>query len=385
MPFAAALSEHPLPTHAIGEAVGQVLERLGEEPDAVVVFVSGGFVGAIEDLAATVRATLRPGALVGATASGVLGGEREVEHGAAVSLLAIRADSDGPPATTVRLGAARRGETWEIATDVDLAGAVGTLVLLADPATFPVEPFLDDLASRSPQLQVVGGLASSASGAGPTRLVADEHLLAAGAAGLLLPPSVGVRPVVSQGCRPVGEPLVVTRASGRMLEEIAGQPALDRLMAQAAEASSEDRARMARGLQLGIVTDERKLEFDRGDFLIRPVLGADKEHRAVAVGTEVPVGATVQFQVRDGDTADEDLRHLLAAAEGDQAAALVFSCIGRGEALFGERHRDAHLASARVDGGPVAGMFCAGEIGPVGERAGVHAMTASIALLSEGA
>ena len=183
MPFAAALSEHPLPTHAIGEAVGQVLERLGEEPDAVVVFVSGGFVGAIEDLAATVRATSVPGstdlsvgksivvfdvatgALVGATASGVLGGEREVEHGAAVSLLAIRADSDGPPATTVRLGAARRGETWEIATDVDLAGAVGTLVLLADPATFPVEPFLDDLASRSPQLQVVGGLASSASGA----------------------------------------------------------------------------------------------------------------------------------------------------------------------------------------------------------------------------
>lgn len=384
MPFAAALSEHPLPTHAIGEAVGQVLERLGEEPEAVAMFVSGGFVGAIEDLAATVRATLRPGALVGATAAGVLGGEREVEHGAAVSLLAMRSGDGGAPAAAVRLGAIRRGETWEIATDVDLADAAGTLVLLADPATFPVEPFLDDLADRNPQLQVVGGLASAESGAGPNRLVADEHLLAAGAAGLLLPSSVVVRPVVSQGCRPVGEPLVVTRAEGRMIEEIAGQPALDRLMAQAAEASPEDRARMARGLQLGIVTDERKLEFDRGDFLIRPVLGADKERRAVAVGTEVPVGATIQFQVRDGDTADEDLRHLLAAADGAQAAALVFSCIGRGEGLFGELHHDAALASARVDGGPVAGMFCAGEIGPVGERPGVHAMTASVALLSEG-
>ncbi|MCB0972639.1 MAG: FIST C-terminal domain-containing protein [Acidimicrobiales bacterium] len=385
MPFAAALSQHPLPTHAIGEVVGQVLEDLGDAPDAVVMFVSGGFVGATEDLAATVRATLRPRALVGATAAAVMAGEREVEGCAAVTLFAYRAPAGGSDdlPRSVLLTAVRQDDTWQVSTDREVVGHRGTLVLLADPFSFPSEAFVDDVTSRSPDLTVVGGLASAASGPGGNRLVADGRVVAAGAVGLLLPEGVRVQTVVSQGCRPVGAPLVVTRAQGSMIEEIAGQAALDRLLAQADAATPEDRRRMARGLHLGVVTDERKLDFDRGDFLIRAVLGADHERRAVAVGTEVPVGSTVQFQVRDAETADEDLRHLLAGAEG--AAALVFSCTGRGEGLFGEPHHDAGLVSDRVDGGPLAGMFCAGEIGPVGDRHGVHAMTASVVLFSDGA
>lgn len=381
MPFAAGLSQHPLPTHAVGEAVGQVLDAIGDAPDAALVFVTAPFAGAMEDIAATVRATLRPGALVGATASAVLANGQEVEHDAAVALFAMRLgrrrrSGAGSLARAVAFHAERQDEGWQVVADGDVAQPGATLVLLADPFSFPVDGFVDDLATRIPRLTVVGGLASAASGPGGNRLVADGRVASQGAVGLLLPPGLPARPVVSQGCRPVGEPLVVTRARGTVIEEIAGQPALDRLMAQADAASPEDRARMARGLHLGLVMDERKLDFERGDFLIRSVLGADHEHRAVAVGTEVEVGATVQFQVRDAVTADEDLRTLLADVTGD--GALVFTCTGRGTNLFDQPSHDAAVVAEQLDGAPVAGMFCAGEIGPVGGRHFVHAMTASI-------
>jgi small ligand-binding sensory domain FIST len=386
VPFAAAISQHPLATHAVGEAVGQILDQIGEAPDAVVVFVTAPFAGATEDIVAAIRATLRPGAVVGATAASVLAGTTEVEGAAAIALFAMRL---GPRRRHASIGVARTvtfdvaevADGWTVTTDADLDQRGATLVLLADPFSFPTEALVADLTSRHSGLTVVGGLASAASGPGGNRLVADDVVRSSGAVGLLLPPGLGVRAVVSQGCRPVGRPLVVTRASGTMIDEIAGRPALERLLAQAEDASDGDRSRMARGLHLGIVVDERKPTFDRGDFVIRPVLGADHERGAVAVGAEVPVGATVQFQVRDADTADEDLRVLLADAHGD--GALVFTCTGRGQELFGESGHDATVVAEQLDHRAVAGMFCAGEIGPVDGHHLVHAMSASVLLFDD--
>jgi small ligand-binding sensory domain FIST len=277
----------------------------------------------------------------------------------------------------VRIGVERRADEWEVTSDADLTGATGTLVLLADPFTFPTAAFLDDLAIRSPGLTIVGGMASAAAGPGGNRLVADDVVVDAGGVGLLLPETVAVTALVSQGGEPVGAPLVVTRASGRMIEEIAGRPALDRVLGLADDATAEVRSRLARGLALGIVVDERKLELDRADVLLRPVLGADKERRAVAVGAEVPVGTTVQFLVRDADAADADLREILADAPG--RAALAFVGTARGTQLFDAPHHDAALVHEHVEGGAVAGMFSSGEVGPVGGRAHLHA--GSVALL----
>jgi small ligand-binding sensory domain FIST len=386
LPFAAGLSQHPLATHAVGEAVGQVLDQIGPAPDAVVLFVTGPFAGAMEDIAGAVQELLRPGSLIGATASSVLGGSTEVEDAAAVSLFAIkfgsrRRSGAGGSARAIAFGVEQVEDGWQVTATADAAVPRATLVLLADPFSFPIDAFVEDVSRRAPGLTVVGGLASAATGPGGNRLVADGRVLDGGAVGLLLPPGLPVEAVVSQGCRPVGEPLVVTRAQGRMIEEIAGMPALDRLLAQADAAPPEERSLMARGLHIGLVIDERKASFDRGDFLIRGVLGADHDARAVAVGTEVEVGATVQFQVRDAVTADEDLRELLADADG--SAALVFTCNGRGSNLFDEPGHDAGVVHQHVEGGPVAGMFCAGEIGPIGDRPFVHGMAASVLLFSD--
>ena len=142
----------------------------------------------------------------------------------------------------------------------------------------------------------------------------------------------------------------------------------------------EDRLLASRGLHCGIVADESKIDFERGDFLIRGVLGADRASQSVVVGDHVPVGATVQFQVRDAATATEDLRALLAGREA--AAALVFTCNGRGAGMFGDPHHDAAIVHEHV-AGPIAGMFCAGEIGPVGPRNALHGFTASVALFRD--
>lgn len=386
--FAAALSEHPLATHAAGEVVGEVLERLGTEPDLAVLFVTAPFAGALEDIAATVRSVLSPRTLLGATAVSVVGGDREVEERAAVSLWAGRLPS---PARPVRLqvvrgsggnawGDAPAGEPgWQIlGFPGDDGSRAASLLLIADPFSFPGEHVLGGLRQVHPHLAVIGGLASAARAPGGNRLVLDGAVYRDGAIGVLLDADAGLRPVVSQGCRPIGEPYTVTRAEGQVLFEMGGKPALERLLTILEGLDDEDRALASRGLHCGIVADERKLDYTRGDFLIRGVLGVDRAKGAVAVGEIVEVGATVQFQVRDAVTADEDLRSLLAGHDGH--GALVFTCNGRGTHLFGEPHHDAATVASLLDTTAVGGMFCAGELGPIAGRNALHGFTASVAV-----
>ena len=188
--------------------------------------------------------------------------------------------------------------------------------------------------------------------------------------------------VVSQGCRPVGDPYVVTRAEGNVVHELGGQSALTRLEQVVADLGPDERSMAQKGgLHIGRVIDERPAHFGPGDFLIRAVLGADRESGAVAIGDEAEVGATLQFQVRDAASADEDLRELLAGRRAD--GALLFTCNGRGIGLFGEPDHDAAVLDAVVAGGATAGMFCAGELGPVGGRNFLHGYTASMILFTD--
>jgi small ligand-binding sensory domain FIST len=86
----------------------------------------------------------------------------------------------------------------------------------------------------------------------------------------------------------------------------------------------------------------------------------------------------VQFQVRDAEAADEDLRALLHGVSG--AAALLFTCNGRGINMFGEPGHDASVAEELLGPIPLAGAFCAGEVGPIGGRNFLHGLTASVAV-----
>jgi small ligand-binding sensory domain FIST len=225
-------------------------------------------------------------------------------------------------------------------------------------------------------------MASAAQGPGGNRLVLDGDVHAEGAVGVLLAGAPVVSTVVSQGCRPVGSAFIVTDAEDNVVRELAGKPALARLAELADALPDEERQLLARGLHVGLVVDEHQAEFGRGDFLVRNVLGASRDQGSITVGTSVRVGQTLQFHVRDAVAADEDLRVLLAetAAIGSADSALLFTCTGRGRRLFGVDSHDAGLVDELLGPLPVAGAFCAGELGPVGGHNHVHGFTASLAV-----
>jgi small ligand-binding sensory domain FIST len=215
-------------------------------------------------------------------------------------------------------------------------------------------------------------------------------VLDSGAVGVALPGNVGVVALVSQGCRPIGQVLTVTRSAGNVISELAGKPPLQRVQELYASLPEHDRELMAEGLLVGRVIDEYKTDFQRGDFLVRGVIGADPDSGAIAVGDAVAAGETIQFHVRDEASADEDLRTTLNVARakvGDHrvAGGLLFTCNGRGSRMFSTPDHDAALVASELDDPPIAGFFCAGELGPVGSKNFLHGFTASMALFSEDA
>ncbi len=374
--FGAGLSTHPEPAVAAGESIGSVVEMVGTAPDLAVVFVSGSMLEHFDDVLDAVRTLLAPVVLVGVSAVGVLGGSEEVEQGHAVSVWAgslpdpLSADDVRP----VRLTVADTGSGPAVLGIPSLSEA-DALVVIADPFRFPAEQFLDDLRSGAPNVPVIGGFASAGQAHGGNRLVLNDREFSDGAVGFIVP-SQALDLTVSQGCRPVGDPWVVTKGAGNLIHELGGRPAMERLQDMVEALEPEDRARAARGLHAGFVLDERQERFFAGDFLIRSVLGADRSTGAIAVGASVEVGDLLQFQVRDADSASLELARLLPDQEA--AGALVFTCNGRGTHLFGDAHHDATLIDEATAGG-VAGMFCAGELGPVGGINALHGFTATIA------
>jgi small ligand-binding sensory domain FIST len=248
-------------------------------------------------------------------------------------------------------------------------------LLLPDPYTFPTHY------THAPGVTVMGGLASGADEPGLTRLFCDAEVFASGAAGVRLP-GLRARAVVSQGCRPIGDPYTVTRATGSTITELAGRPPLRLLEEIVSGLPLEEQILVSHGLHIGIAIDEYKFELARGDFLIRAVTGADEASGAISVGDLVDIGTTVQFQVRDAATADEDLRESLQRAGGESrpSGALLFTCNGRGLRMFDMPNHDAAMVSDLLGNVPLAGFFAAGELGPVGGKNFLHGFTASMAL-----
>ena len=192
--YAAAVSEHPLATHAVGEVVGEVIDRLGPGPELAVLFVTPPHLGALEDMAAAVRSLLQPLCLLGAGAVAVVGPDREVEQTPGVSLFAARLPSRPVP---VRLSAEATPEGWQVEGLPPEVASARSLLLIADPFTMPVDDLLEGLRSAHPTLAVGGGLASAAGGPGSNRLVLDAVVVTHGAVGVLLDEDVAPLAVVS--------------------------------------------------------------------------------------------------------------------------------------------------------------------------------------------
>lgn len=368
---AAALSREPDPVNAAVRGARAIVETLGAaEPDLVAVFASGDHLNHPDALLCTLHGELRPRALIGCGAGGVLGARRELED---VTGLAVWAAS---------FGGAGAATPFQGLPELDGATAG---ILLADPYSFSAETALASLADSAPGVPVLGGLASARGPEGS--LFIGEEVIAEGAVGLALE-GVEVLPCVSQGAAPVGRELTVTAADGNIIHELAGRPALQTVERMVAELPRRERALVGGGLLLGIVIDAGKPDFEPGDFLVRGILGADPETGSLMVGATVREGQVVQLHARDARSADEDLRRSLrlqieALAGARPAGSLVFSCNGRGRAMFGACDHDAETVHHELRGAPAAGFFAAGEIGPVAGRSFLHGFTATLAVFPQ--
>jgi small ligand-binding sensory domain FIST len=382
--FGAAVSTAPDHQRALDEAIPAALERLSGPPDLIVCFFSMDHADAAQGIALSLSERTGTSAIIGCTAQGVIGGRRELEETPGLAVWA--AALPGVDVRPFALQVLPLEDGYGITGWPSLAGEErASVLLLPDPFTFPADSFLERLNEEQAGLPVIGGMVSGAGEPGRHRLLCGTEVLRAGAVGAALVGPVEVRAVVSQGCRPIGSPFAVTSGQGNVVHELGGRPAVDRLRQMLAALDPREHELLrGGGLQVGQVIDEHKASFDRGDFLVRGLLGADPETGSIAVADSVEVGQTLQFHVRDAASAHEDLELLLApVTRWDARGVLLFSCNGRGRRFFGEPDHDAARVAAATGEAPMAGFFAQGELGPVGGRNFLHTYTASMAVFCE--
>lgn len=377
----AALSTKSDTPDAMLEAIERSTVGLSGPADLTLVFYSID-----HDADAIAEALARhcsDAARIGCCAESIVAGAREVEEGPAI--VAWSARLPGVPLSPLHL---------EYGSEADEGSFVGwtpellepwpagsVLLLLGEPFSFPADRFAHAFNEDHPGVPIVGGMASGANQRGSHRLILQDHVHESGAVGIRLGGNLRVETLVSQGCRPVGQPYVITKADGNLIFELGGKSALVQLQQLFQSLSANEREKMQQGLHVGRVINEYQERFGRGDFLVRNVIGADEASGAIAIGDWVRAGQTVQFHVRDAESADEDLRTMVGkatAATAPTAGALLFTCNGRGSRMFAAPNHDATVVSQAISCDALAGFFAAGEIGPVGGKNFLHGFSASL-------
>jgi small ligand-binding sensory domain FIST len=389
MPFAAAVSTLPETEAALAEVLAGLTVS---QPDLVAAFFSPHHAGHANHIATTLWQKLTPRALLGTVGESIIGNDQEIESQPALS---VWVGQWGNPSRigveAFHLYVERSSEGYSLLGWPDALVAAdpksSAVLLLGDPYTFPTDHFLEQVNTDHQGLRTIGGMASGMRGRGQCRFFLNGEVKDAGAVGVLLQGPLGLRSIVSQGCRPIGSPMIVTRAEENVIFELGGQSPLAQLQELWPTLSGRDRQLLQRGLHVGRVINEFLGEFQRGDFLIRNVMGLDRDSGAMQITDRIRVGQTVQFHLRDAATADEDLHAMLqmdlSAHDRRPTAALVFSCNGRGTNLFDQPHHDARAIRGEAGPIPLAGFFAAGELGPVGGQNFIHGFTASVALFEE--
>ena len=387
--FAAALSEETDAHKAEREALDSLEAQLeGRTPDLVFAFATHHYGEALEQLGPRLERATGAKAVLGCTAQSVIGEKWEVEGRPGLALWA--ASLPGTELRTFHVKA-HQGEDGEPQFDkLPPAGEHdrSSVLLLGDPYTFPIDSYLQELNEKLAGVLVMGGMASGAMGPGQTLLFTSEGVHDSGALGVVLEGEVELIPVVSQGCRPIGKPWVVTACERNMIKKLGGRPALEVLMETWNTLPTEDRELLQSAPFLGLAVDSSRQCFHRSDFLVRSIMGLHQRDRSIAVTDFVRRGQTVQLLVRDADSAGDDLRHLLSTQGGGAlqqnesgGGALIFSCNGRGKRIFGVPNHDIDCVRESLEGdAAVAGFFAAGEIGPIGGRNFLHGFTASVAV-----
>ena len=392
--WASGISNSQAISDAVSECARQLSHGLDDlSADLIVVFASPHYQPDYDLIPGVVLEQLSPDSdavIIGCSAGGVIGAGREVEHAPGISIAAASLpgvklaqffiedrdlpDPDAGP------------DRWIELIGVD-AAEDPQFLLLADPLSIRGESLLMGLDFAYPGAVKVGGLASGAPRSGGHVLFLGDRTLGGGAVGVAMSGDVEIDTIVAQGCRPIGDPLQITGGGSNVVTGLDGRPPLAVLTELAEQMSDHDRTLARHSLFIGVVMDALTDAPRQGDFLIRNIVGIDRNTGAIGVAAQVHEGQTVQFHLRDAETSAGDLRAMLYGYDGGQtlpdgSGALMFSCLGRGSYLYGRPDHDTDMFRDRFGPVPLTGFFCNGEIGPVGGTSFLHGYTTSFGLVS---
>ena len=389
MKWASVISEQAALEDAIRDCCAGLRRQLGEEaPHLAVTFVSAHHQSGYDSVVEMVQQELPGVPVFGCSGGGIIGDGQEVEQRPAVSITAAslpdveivqrHLDNDSLPDLDAGPG------SWE-----DLFGVspddAPQFVMLADPFSFPVQNLLLGLDFAFSQSAKIGGLASGGQQGGGNALFLGNETHRSGAVCLALHGNITVDTVVAQGCRPIGKTMRVTESRRNLLMQLDSQPPLVVLRELFEQLNERDRGLIRHSLFLGVVMDEFLEEPRQGDFLIRNVVGMDERSGALAIGELLKEGQLVQFHLRDAETSAEDLvavldRYAADNRENQIQGALLFSCLGRGQYLYGRPNHDTDIFQEKLGSVPLGGFFCNGEIGPVSGTTFLHGYTSSFGI-----
>jgi len=384
--FAAALSVQDTTEAALAEVIKQALDDLAAPVDLAMVFLSPHHLEHVEVVAKELTRLLGTSNIVGCTGESIIGESREAEDTPAISLWLAHL-----PETTIlpmHLEFQRTPDGGSIvgwSDELPTQWAEGACTFaVTEPFSFPSDLMLERINEDQPGIPVIGGIASASYQPGENRLIMGDRVFGSGGILVYVHGNVRVRTIVSQGCRPIGDPFIITKAERNVIHELGGLPALKQLEAIYKTLPVTDQQLVSRGLHIGRVVDEYQSDRSQGDFIVRNVVGIEKETGALMIGDYVKPGQTVQFHVRDEFSASAELKQLTAEMKNggsSPTSVLTFTCNGRGTKLFSEPHHDADCLKTAFGPIPNAGFFAAGELGPVAGKNFLHGFTVSVAVL----
>ena len=390
MRFASATATERRVDEAIETLVAQIDAQVGDlSLDFGLLFFSPHFILSAAKLADQLVRRLNLSVLTGCSGEGVIGRVVEIEKEPAITLLV--AHMPQVSLTPFILEPLRWDDSLRTESlfrqAIPAPDECKLFLMLADPFTTPTEKVLQAFNTYYPGIPIIGGLASGTQNRGGNILVANKRLFTRGAVGVAFAGAVEVDIIVSQGCRPIGEPLIVTEAKQNVIYSLEDEAPLTRIQRMLQNISPADQALLQEnGLFVGVAVNEEQEMMGRGDFLVRGLVGVDEQSGAIAIGDTLQDGETIQLHVRDASTAEEDLEMMLSPQSffGLPKGALLFSCNGRGTRLYNHPNGDISIIQAILAGVDLAGFFCVGEIGPIGGYNFLHSHTASMAFFRPG-
>lgn len=392
MRFSSCISENEVPDKAIDEICTSCLSQLGsDKPDLALLFISSRYTSDWTSLIEKIHIALGQPILMGCTGEGIIGHNKELEFMPGMALISAHLPNTNLQPFYIsqeELDYSSSGDYWVKKTKCRVEDKP-SFILIPDPFTCNAIKLLNELNETFPASSMIGGLASGGAFDSEQNMIfLQNKIFRNGAVGLALTGNIHIETIVSQGCKPIGDHLKVTKAEGNYIYEINETPVHDILLNIVSNLSEEEQILAQNALFIGLAVDEKNSLTGKGNFLVRNIMSYDQKTGSLAIGDQIQVGQTIQFQLRDAKTAEDDLRVLLELnrmmwGKNNPRGALLFSCLGRGKGLFGESDHDIGIIKNITGEYPIAGFFCNGEIGPIGGKNFIHGYTSSLGIFFE--